>query len=90
MQLPAAQKKCVYLVSKLHLQRVWQYGLSSFQERDTKLNINQQKHGNYCLFVLGLGSDVNHEVHSLCLTIITVFAEFPGVVSSLCAYVEAV
>ena len=43
-----------------------------------------------CLFVLGLGLDVNHGFAlSLCLTIVIVFAEFPGVLSSLCDYVEA-
>ena len=43
-----------------------------------------------CLFVLGLGLDVNHGVHSLPLPeMVTIFAEFPRVMSSLCAYVEA-
>ena len=41
-----------------------------------------------CLFVLGLEFDVGCEAYSplRSLTILTVFAEFPGVMSSLCYY----
>ena len=43
-----------------------------------------------CLFVLGLGLDVSHgaALSFLSLTIITVFGEFPEVISSLCAIKE--
>ena len=43
-----------------------------------------------CLFVLELGLDVSHgaALSSLCLTIVTEFAEFTEVTSSICATKE--